>query len=606
MVDIIATTRGDKIKKIANLSSNIIEEYGIGYFLKVATYEIWKQKLNLLRPDATPKIFLENEMEKHAVKSYVNFLKKNMLVLTEDEIKKTVDELNYKPKFTILIEFDKKNIKSLLESIQSQFYADYEIIIFSQDKIALNESTIENIAEIKFISNINDLLENIQGDFVCILDKMTVLSNDALFRICIFLNNHLDSEVIYTDNDYLDKKTGDRIYPFFKPDWSPYLFRDMNYLRPFCLIKTEVLKKLTFNDISETLPFYDIIVRATEITKKIIHYNFPVCTVRGEDVTNVDDEEQKKIISNHLRRKKIDATVNRGIMPNTFKIKYADENQPLVSIIIPTKNNQKVLRRCIKSLEENTTYKNWEIIIIDNNSTEKLTRSYYESLKGTSPATGNTGLTEWRDPYRIISYSEPFNFSKMNNLAVKHAKGDLILFLNDDTKIIDPNSLEEMVSLCCQKDVGAVGAKLVYSDDTIQHAGVSFLKSGAGFHPFQRINEKKGGYHNIMNVVRECSAVTGACLLTKKEIFERVNQFDENFDLYYGDADLCLKIIESGYHVLYTPHAKLLHDGSYSIQKSSDFHFAIENHHHFIEKWPFLQNGDPYYNSNLGWNYSLE
>ena len=109
-----------------------------------------------------------------------------------------------------------------------------------------------------------------------------------------------------------------------------------------------------------------------------------------------------------------------------------------------------------------------------------------------------------------------------------------------------------------------------------------------------------------MNVVRECSAVTGACLLTKKEIFERVNQFDENFDLYYGDADLCLKIIESGYHVLYTPYAKLLHEGSHSIRKSSDFHFAIENHHHFIEKWPFLQNGDPYYNSNLGWNYSLE
>ncbi|SVB10825.1 uncharacterized protein METZ01_LOCUS163679, partial [marine metagenome] len=292
MVDIIATTRGDKIKKIANLSSNIIEEYGIGYFLKVATYEIWKQKLNLLRPDATPKIFLENEMEKHAIKSYVNFLKKNMLVLTEDEIKKTVDELNYKPKFTILIEFDKKNIKSLLESIQSQFYADYEIIIFSQDKIALNESTIENIAEIKFISNINDLLENIQGDFVCILDKMAVLSNDALLRTCIFLNNHLDSEIIYTDNDNLDKKTGDRIYPFFKPDWSPHLFLSMNYLRPSCLIKTEVLKKLTFNDISETLPFYDIIVRATEITKKIIHYNFPVFTVRGEDVTNVDDEEQ--------------------------------------------------------------------------------------------------------------------------------------------------------------------------------------------------------------------------------------------------------------------------------------------------------------------------
>ena len=224
-----------------------MKAYGIGYFLKVATYEIWKQKLNLLRPDATPKIFLEKEMAKHAVKAYANFLKKNMLVLTEDEIKKTVDELNYKPKFTILIESGKENIKSVLESIQSQFYADYEIIIFSQDEIGLDESTSGSTAEIKFISNINDLLENIQGDFVCILDKMAVLSNDALFRMCTFLNNHLDSEVIYTDNDYFEKKTGNRISPFFKPDWSPYLFRGMNYFGPFCLIKTEILKKLTFN-----------------------------------------------------------------------------------------------------------------------------------------------------------------------------------------------------------------------------------------------------------------------------------------------------------------------------------------------------------------------
>ena len=190
MVDIIATTRSEKIKKIASLSSNIIEEYGIGYFLKVATYEIWKQKLNLLRPDATPKIFLENTMEKDAVKSYMNFLKKNMLVLTEDEIKKTVDELNYKPKFTILIESGKENIKSLLESIQSQFYADYEIIIFSQAENGLNESTIENTAEIKFVSNINDLLENIQGDFVCILGKIEGLSSDALLRMCTFLNSN--------------------------------------------------------------------------------------------------------------------------------------------------------------------------------------------------------------------------------------------------------------------------------------------------------------------------------------------------------------------------------------------------------------------------------
>ena len=323
MVDIIATTKAEKIKKLTSLASSIIEEYGIGYFLKVATYEIWKQKLNLLRPDATPKIFLEKEMAAHAIEAYTEFFKKNKLELTKDEIKKAVGELNYRPKFTILIETDKENIKSVLKSIQRQFYTDYEIIIFSQDEIGLNESTIENTAEIKFISNINDLLENIHGDFVCILDKTAVLSSDALFRISTFLNNCLDSEIIYTDNDYFEKKTGGRINPFFKPSWSPYLFCGINYFRPFCLIKTEILKKLTFNDISETLPFYDILTRATEITKQITHYSFPVCTVSGEYVLNVHVEEQKKIISNHLRRKKIDVTVNRGIMPNTLKIVYA-------------------------------------------------------------------------------------------------------------------------------------------------------------------------------------------------------------------------------------------------------------------------------------------
>ena len=270
MVDIIATTRGEKIKKLASLSSDIIEQYGMGYFLKVATYEIWKQKLNLLRPDDVPKIPLEKEMDARIIESYTNFLKKNTSVLTEDEIKKAVGELNYRPKFTILIDSvhfyltaDRKNIKSLLESIQKQVYTDYEIIIFSQDKIGLNESATENIADIKFILNINDLLENIHCDFVCILDKMAVLSSDALCRISTFLNNHLDSEIIYTDSDYFEKKTGNRINPFFKPDWSPYLFSCMNYFRPFCLIKTEILKKLTFSDISETLPFYDITVRAT-------------------------------------------------------------------------------------------------------------------------------------------------------------------------------------------------------------------------------------------------------------------------------------------------------------------------------------------------------
>ena len=201
----------------------------------------------------------------------------------------------------------------------------------------------------------------------------------------------------------------------------------------------------------------------------------------------------------------------------------------------------------------------------------------------------------------------------MNNYAVKHAKGDFLLFLNDDTKVLEPDWLQEMIGVCSQNDVGAVGAKLVYSDNTIQHAGIVILETGAGFHPFQQLLQDSDRYFNFINVMRDCSAVTGACLMTKKEIFTKVNGFDDDFDLYYGDADLCLRIIDSGYHVVYAPSAKLLHEGSHSIKTSLSSlaphpvaHFAVENHFQFIKKWPLVKNGDQFYNKNLSWDYSIK
>jgi len=201
----------------------------------------------------------------------------------------------------------------------------------------------------------------------------------------------------------------------------------------------------------------------------------------------------------------------------------------------------------------------------------------------------------------------------MNNYAAKHAKGDLLLFLNDDTKVLEPDWLQEMIGICTQKDVGAVGTKLVYSNDTIQHAGIVILDTGAGFHPFQNTQEDSNKYFNLINAMRDCSAVTGACLMTKKEIFTKINGFDDAFDLYYGDVDLCLRIIDSGYHVVYTPFTKLLHEGSHSIKSSlssnyveSTTHFAVENHFQFVKKWPMVKNGDLFYNKNLGWDYSIK
>ena len=582
----IASTRIKKIKKLFYLSMNLIHEWGFRYFVTVAWFELRRQKWKIFFPDAEIKISLEPRMPVNDIKNYQNFNQKNLT--QKNEIETIEKKSNFKPKFTILVNYNKNNLELVLNSIQKQVYTNYRIVLVSNDEQVKNNLS-DNFQDVKVISNISEFLKNFEDDYLCILDKNTTITEDTLFKIFKFLNVNDNAEVIYTDNDFFEQKISSRVSPFFKPDWSPYLLRSMNYLGPLCIIKKAILKKANLDQISTILPFYDIILRTTEISKNIMHIHIPLATIYEKSVYIEYYEEGKKIISDHLQRTKISGVVSKGILSNTFRVKYNHKSKPLISILIPTRNNEKTLKKCIKSLEKNNTYENWELIIIDNNSDNEKTKLYYESL-----------------PYKIVSYNDLFNFSKMNNLAVKHAKGDLLLFLNDDTKIIDSDSLEEMVSICCQDNIGAVGAKLIHYDDTIQHAGMVFLDNGVGFHPFQRISEKKGGYHNLINSIRECSAVTGACLLTKKKIFEEVNQFDEKFDVYYGDSDLCLKIINAGYKIIYTPYAKLLHDGSYSIKKQAKVYFSVENHNTFISKWPYLKNGDPFYNTNLGWNYSLK
>ena len=589
-----------KIKKLTKLSLDIIKKYGLSYYLRVAIDELDKQKLDLLRQEVGNKkleqIKAHSDFEKYKI-----YIEKYNSEPTNNILE---SQLNYKPKFTIIIPSNPKNltyIEPLFVSIKKQVYDNYEIIILQSDD-NLKNLIIKNLdltnnnatANITFISKTSDIQKNVNGDFVCVLEPGNELTNNAFFKTCEFLNKNTDSEIIYTDSDNLDKD-GNRINPFFKPDWSPYLFFSINYLGPLCFIRKEIFNKLPLDKISGSTLHYETILKATEISKKIKHVSLPLCSVRQKPFSN-QFLEKKKILSNYFEQKKINATVDNNTDLGTFNIKFNFENNPLVSIIIPTKDNRKILKRCIQSIQKYTSYKNFEIIIIDNNSTDPRTKSYYQSLS-----------------CMVLDYKDSFNFSKMNNYAVKHAKGDFLLFLNDDTKVLEPDWLQEMIGVCSQNDVGAVGAKLVYSDNTIQHAGIVILETGAGFHPFQQLLQDSNRYFNFINVMRDCSAVTGACLMTKKEIFTKVNGFDDDFDLYYGDADLCLRIIDSGYHVVYTPFAKLLHEGSHSIKTSLSSlalqqvaHFAVENHFQFIKKWPLVKDGDQFYNKNLSWDYSIK
>ena len=589
-----------RIKKLTKLSLDIIKTYGLSYYLRIAIDELEKQKLDLLREQVGNnkleqiKAHSDSEKYKIYVEKYNSESTNNILE----------SQLNYKPKFTIIIPSNPKNltyIEPLFVSIKKQVYDNYEIIILQSDDNLKNSITekldLTNnkaITNITFISKTSDIQKNVHGDFVCVLEPGNKLTNNAFFKTCEFLNKNTDSEIIYTDSDNLDKN-GNRINPFFKPDWSPYLFFSINYLGPLCFIRKEIFNKLPLDKISNSTLHYETILKATEISKKIKHVSLPLCSVQQKPFSN-QFLEKKKILSNYFKQKKINAAVNSSMDSDIFNIKFNFENNPLVSIIIPTKNNRRILNRCIQSIQKYTSYKNFEIIIIDNNSTDPSTKSYYQSL-----------------PYTVLDYKDSFNFSKMNNYAVKHAKGDFLLFLNDDTRVLEPDWLQEMIGVCSQNDVGAVGAKLVYSDNTIQHAGIVILETGAGFHPFQQLLQDSDRYFNFINVMRDCSAVTGACLMTKKEIFTKVNGFDDDFDLYYGDADLCLRIIDSGYHVVYAPSAKLLHEGSHSIKTSLSSlaphpvaHFAVENHFQFIKKWPLVKDGDQFYNKNLSWDYSIK
>jgi len=589
----IGSSYRKKIKKLCRLSSGIIHLHGLRYFLYVVNLELKKNGLAVFALDQKPISRFEDIQQIKKYKNYLKYLNKKLL---KERLEKS-NKILHMPLISIILIINNNNfnnLKNTIDSIKNQTYDNWQIIIFSTDSLKntsrINELIKNNNSKIVFYDKLSDTFFNnifsFNADFIGFLDTGIELSKFALYEFISEINQHPNSEILYSDHDYLDENNV-RVDPFFKPNWSPYLFRSMDYLSSFYIIKKTVLEKINSDLIIRNCFNFDILLQSTEITKFIHHISIPLYSIKHKQMLNINSK--KLALSNHLKRINLKAIVKHGITMDTFQINYKLDKKPKVSIIIPTKNNYRILKRCIDSIKKKTNYENKEIIIVDNSSTNDATKKYYSSL-----------------PYKIITYSENFNFSKMNNLAVQSSSGELLLFLNDDTEVLDSFWLDELVSIAMQDDVGIVGPKLIFSDGTIQHAGVAFLKTGSGFHPLMKQLENSRGYHNTLNSMRDSSAVTGACLMIKKEIFEKIGNFDNSFDVYYGDADLCLQVINLGYRVIYTPFTKLLHEGSFTIRTENSSHFDIENHIKFIKKWPRLKDGDPYYNGNLDWDYSLD
>jgi len=586
-----------QIKYLYKTSLQIIREFGIKYYLNFGITQLKHQKLNLF-------LTKENDYEELKNNSILNkrqqyeFWKEEKNKKLENSIE--INNFQILPKITIVLN-PHESLNVFLKSIKSilnQSYSNWELFIignsYSNKEIKdISPNSDDSLFEkISFLDNSDQLfIDRIKtmmtGDFLCLMEKNVLLQNNAFYSIVKSINDKVTFDLLYSDEEIIFEHEN-KIKPFFKPDWSPYLFLQMNYvgnlfvLSKKFLLEVDSLDKIHIKNMRNLLQYFSY------KTDNIFHLSeilFSSLYDKSKDFNLFFD---RKNVSLNLQNKNIKSNVKEIDNNRICKIDFQLTDEPKVSILIPTKNNQALLGECLRSLEYNTNYRNFEIIILDNNSNKK-TKSYLSSL-----------------PYQVILFEEEFNFSLINNIALEKSTGDYILFLNDDTESIEPNWLSEMISICQQNDVGAVGAKLLFNNNAIQHAGMAHLKNGFFFHPLQNTPSKSDEQFDTLNLIRECSSVTGACLLTKRKILNDIKKYDETFDVYYGDSDLCFKIRKLGYSVIFTPHAILRHDGSSTIRKQSKIFIPTENFYDFVAKWPHVKNGDPYYNSNFSYDYDLD
>ncbi|MEM4523447.1 MAG: glycosyltransferase, partial [Nitrososphaeria archaeon] len=395
-------------------------------------------------------------------------------------------------------------------------------------------------------------------------------------------------------------KGGKRVEPFFKPDYSPDYFLSCNYLCHLAVIRKSLVEKVGgFRLGYDGSQDYDLFLRVLEHTNKVAHIPKILYHWRKTQSSAASSiyakpyayENAKKALLEAMKRRGIEIEgVYDGLWKGSYRIRYRIMGNPKVSIIIPTKDKVEFLRKCVESVLNKTTYQNYEIVIVDNNSQEDKTFEYYREIEN-------------NPKIRIIQYKKPFNFSAIINFAVSKIESEYLLFLNNDTEVITPEWLSAMLEHIQRKEVGAVGAKLLYPNGRIQHCGV-ILGLGSGKHKvpghiFRGFPDPVR--HPSADVIRNFSAVTAACMLTKKSVFEEVGGFDEvNLPVAFNDVDYCLKLREKGYLIVYTPYAVLYHYEGLSRGrdelKNERFKREVE---FMINKWGKVLENDPYYNPNL-------
>jgi GT2 family glycosyltransferase/SAM-dependent methyltransferase len=426
------------------------------------------------------------------------------------------------------------------------------------------------------------------GDFVALLDHDDELPPEALFEVIARLNEDPDLDLIYTDEDKVGAD-GQRVEPFFKPDWSPDLLLSMNYITHLSVFRRRLLEEIGgFRPGFDGSQDYDLLLRFSERARRIAHIPKILYHWRKAPGSAAASTVAKPFAYEAARRAIEDAVRRRGqeaevvcVLPGIYSVRYKLRGTPLVSIIIPTRDRWSLLRECLRSIEERTRYPRYEIIVLDNDSTET------EALEG---------FNAIADRWRVYACPGAFNFSALNNFGASKARGDYFVFLNNDTQVVEPDWLGAMIEQAQRPEVGAVGARLHYPDGRIQHAGLVLGVGGVADHAFKGLPGTSFTYFAFASVVRNVSAVTAACMMVPRGAFEEVKGFDERLQVALNDVDLCLRLRQRGYLIVYTPFALLYHHESGTRGR---LHPPEDEELVWTVWGDWIRKGDPYYNPNL-------
>lgn len=506
----------------------------------------------------------------------------------------------------------------MVESVQAQLYQHWELILvnstpgdveLSKAIDALDDRRIRVVSigeNLGIAGNTNAGVDAAEGDYIAFFDHDDLLDKLVLFRYAQAISATPDVDVLYCDEDFLTE-TGDLINPHFKSELNIDLLRCHNYVTHLLTVRAPLAKSLRLRSEFDGAQDYDLVLRLSEVTDKFVHVPEVLYHWRMSDSSTAKSSGNKsyaadaglRALKEHLGRAGLDAEVEHAPFSCFYTTTYRLKGDPLVSIIIPNKDSSEVLAQCIDSIYVKTEYKNFEIIVVENNSVLPETFEYYRALESEHSSV------------RVVTWPGEFNYSKINNFGAGFARGDYLLLLNNDVEVISPKWLGSMLGFCQREDVGAVGARLLYPDDTVQHAGVGMIfcknrgEMGGPVHVFGHLDSEDPGYMNRAVISQDVSIVTGACLMTKRSVFDSVGGLSEQYAVAYNDVDYCLKVRRSGKLVVFDAAAELYHYESFS-RGSDEVDDKIER---FVTEqgrlrmdWPrCFYRGDPSYTKYMLW-----